>query len=100
MRAVRAPGHTQGMCVVEVDGGDDGDAVFLADLIPTAAHVPVPWVMGYDLYPVTSMETKKEWLARIGDGSHLCIFQHDPETPMARIVLEKPGRWRVEPVGA
>lgn len=95
---MRAAGHTSGMCVVQVAGGEDGDALFLADLVPTAAHLPVPWVMAFDLYPVTTMETKERWLERAAEGQWLCIFQHDPEIPSARLVTERPGRFRAEPV--
>jgi glyoxylase-like metal-dependent hydrolase (beta-lactamase superfamily II) len=98
VRAVRAPGHTAGMCVVTVDGGADGTAVFLADLVPTAAHLPIPWVMGFDLFPVTTMETTRRWLERAAAERWLCVFQHDPEVPMARLVAERPGRYRAEPV--
>jgi glyoxylase-like metal-dependent hydrolase (beta-lactamase superfamily II) len=99
VRLVRAPGHTAGMCVATVE--DDGEgAIFFADLVPTAAHLPTPWVMGYDLYPVTTMETKPGWVARAGERSWLCVFEHDPETPCARLAAgDRPGRWRAVAVG-
>lgn len=98
VRAVRAPGHTEGMSVVVLDGGHGSrKAVFLADLVPTAAHVPTPWVMGYDLFPVTTMTNKDQWLPRAAEEDWVCIFQHDPEIPAARLVEERPGRYRAEP---
>jgi glyoxylase-like metal-dependent hydrolase (beta-lactamase superfamily II) len=100
LRIVRAPGHTAGMCVVTVEDGGEG-AIFLADLVPTAAHLPTPWVMGYDLYPVTTMENKPRWVARAAEAGWLCVFEHDPEVPAARLVAgDRPGRWRAEPVTA
>jgi glyoxylase-like metal-dependent hydrolase (beta-lactamase superfamily II) len=114
VRAVKAPGHTRDMCVVLLDGrpatasssegaGGPGAtaerAVFLADLAPTRAHVPIPWVMGYDLYPVTTMETKARWLARAHDEGWLCIFEHEADRPLARLEEERPGRYRAVPVG-
>jgi glyoxylase-like metal-dependent hydrolase (beta-lactamase superfamily II) len=52
---LRAPGHNADMMCVRLTGG--GKTVFFtADLIPTAAHVPYPWIMGYDLYPLTTLE--------------------------------------------
>ena len=94
VRAVRAPGHTLGMSVVTVEDAGEG-AIFLADLVPTAAHLPTPWVMGYDLYPVTTMETKPGWVARAAESGWLCVFEHDPETPVARLEPgDRPGRWR------
>ncbi len=103
VRAVKAPGHNRDMCVVVLDGGGgDGDGggrgLFLADLVPTRAHVPTPWVMGYDLYPVTTMETKELWLARALEGSWTCIFEHEADRPVARLVAAKPGRLAAEPV--
>jgi glyoxylase-like metal-dependent hydrolase (beta-lactamase superfamily II) len=103
VKAVRAPGHNADMCIVLLDGGmpPNGDklqAVYWADLVPTAAHVPYAWIMGYDLYPLTTLENKKLWLPRATAGNWLCIFEHDPVTPFGRLVEEKPGRFRAVPV--
>ena len=96
VRLVKAGGHSPGMCVVEILDGDEG-ALFLADLVPTAAHLPTPWVMGYDLEPVTTMEQKPGWVARAGENGWLCVFEHDPDVPVARLVAgDRPGRWRAE----
>ena len=98
VQAVRAPGHNADMCIVLLDGGaEDQKAVFWADLVPTAAHVPYPWIMGYDLYPMTTLENKKLWLPRAAAGDWLCIFEHDPDIPFGRLVEEKPGRYRAGP---
>ena len=99
VRAVKAPGHNRDMCIVLIDGGDER-AVFWADLVPTTAHVPTPWVMAYDLYPVTTMENKKAWLPRAADAGWLCVFEHDAEMPLGRLVADKPGRYRAEPLVA
>jgi glyoxylase-like metal-dependent hydrolase (beta-lactamase superfamily II) len=100
IRAVKAPGHNRDMCVVTVDGGDpESRAIFFADLVPTSAHVPTPWVMGYDLFPLTTMEQKRLWLPRVAAEGWLCVFEHDPEMPLGRLVEEKPGRLRAERVG-
>lgn len=95
IHVVEAPGHNANMAVVHLDGGSPADqAVFLADLVPTSAHVPYPWVMGYDLFPLTTMESKARWLPPMAAGNWLAIFEHDAETPFGRIVEEKPGRFR------
>jgi glyoxylase-like metal-dependent hydrolase (beta-lactamase superfamily II) len=98
VKAVRVPGHNADMCIVLLEGGDDARAVYWADLVPTAAHVPYPWIMGYDLYPLTTLENKKLWLPKAAAGDWLCIFEHDPVTPLGRLVEEKPGRFRAVPV--
>jgi glyoxylase-like metal-dependent hydrolase (beta-lactamase superfamily II) len=93
VKAVRVPGHNADMCIVLIDGGDR-KAVFWADLVPTTAHVPYPWIMSYDLYPLTTLENKKVWLPRAAAEEWLCVFEHDADVPFGRIVEEKPGRFR------
>ena len=99
--AERASGHNADMCIVLLDGspGTEGNkAAFWADLVPTAAHLPYPWVMGYDLYPLETVANKQLWLPRAYEEGWLCFFEHDPEVPCARLVEEKPGRFGVQPV--
>ncbi len=98
VRAVRTPGHNADMCIVLIDGGGGKKAAFWADLVPTTAHVPYPWIMGYDLYPLTTLENKKKWLPQAAAEGWLGVFEHDAVTPFARIVEEKPGRFRAAPV--
>ncbi|HTQ80577.1 MAG TPA: MBL fold metallo-hydrolase [Thermoanaerobaculia bacterium] len=99
VRAVRAPGHNRDLCIILMEGGGE-TAVFWADLVPTTAHVPLPWIMGYDLYPLETLESKKLWLPQAVSGRWLGIFEHDADTPLARIVEDRPGRFRAEPVSA
>ena len=97
VRAERAPGHNADMCVVTLDGGGGERGVFWADLVPTAAHVPLPWIMSYDLFPMRTLESKRSWLPRAVAERWLCVFEHDPDTPWGRVVEERPGRYRCEP---
>lgn len=97
VKAVRTPGHNADMCIVLIDGGHGAKAVFWADLVPTAAHVPYPWIMSYDLYPLTTLENKKRWLPRAAEEGWLCVFEHDPEVPLGRLEEVKPGRFRAVP---
>jgi glyoxylase-like metal-dependent hydrolase (beta-lactamase superfamily II) len=98
VRAVKAPGHNADMCVIELDGGSGARGAFWADLLPTVAHVPLPWIMAYDLYPLTTLASKKSWLPRAARESWLGFFEHDAETPWARIVEEKPGKFATVPL--
>jgi glyoxylase-like metal-dependent hydrolase (beta-lactamase superfamily II) len=106
VRAVRTPGHNADMAIVLLDGGGDGDdgngaaAVFWADLVPTSAHVAYPWIMGYDLYPLTTLANKKIWLPRAAAGGWLSIFEHDAEMPVGRVVEDRPGRYGAAPLDA
>jgi len=98
VRAVKVPGHNADMCVITIDGGAREQGAFWADLVPTTAHVPLPWIMGYDLYPMETLAGKREWLPRAAAGGWLCVFEHDADTPFARIVEPKPGRFQAEPL--
>jgi len=92
---VRAPGHTRDMQCVRLRSGGR-TAIFLADLVPTTAHLPYPWIMGYDLYPMTTLEQKKRWIPEAVRGEWLCFFAHDPAVPAAYL-REKEGKVVAEP---
>ncbi len=98
VRVVKAAGHNRDMCIVLLDGGEDSRGVYLADLVPTTDHLPYPWVMAYDLFPLTTIENKKRWLPQACEEGWLCIFEHDPITPFARLNEVKPGRYEAQPV--
>ena len=93
---VRVPGHTQDMQCVRLRSGSK-TAMFWADLVPTTAHLPYPWIMGYDLYPMTTLENKKKLLPQAAREGWLCLFAHDPKTPACYLV-DRDGSIAVEPV--
>lgn len=67
----------------------DGQTVFgFADLVPMRAHVRFPWIMGYDLYPVETLEAKKKLLPRAARENWLCLFYHDADEPLCRLTEE------------
>lgn len=70
-------GHTVAQQLVKVSD-DDTTLVYTADLIPMTAHIPVPWVMAYDLAPAKSIEEKKALLQQAAEGEWLFFFEHDP----------------------
>ncbi|MEL7060904.1 MAG: MBL fold metallo-hydrolase [Acidobacteriota bacterium] len=99
VRAIEVPGHNAHMAIVRLDGGaDDAQGVYWADLVPTAAHVPFPWIMGYDLYPLETLRHKQDWIPRAAAGKWLSIFEHEHAEPWARLVETKPGRYAAEPL--
>ena len=64
---------------------DDGEtACFLGDIVPTSAHLPLPWIMGYDLEPLRTLETKRALLAEAARERWRLIFEHDPRVAMGR----------------
>lgn len=92
----RAPGHTADMQCVILRGG--GKAAFLfADLVPTTAHLPPAWIMGYDSYPLTTLDNKKKWISEVARQGWLALFGHDPVTPAAYL-HERDGQYVAEPV--
>lgn len=79
-------GHSSGVSVLRVDGGDpDHQAVFWADVVPTSHHIQPPYIMAYDLNAELSYQVRSEWLQRAAEGSWLGLFYHDPEVPFARV---------------
>jgi len=68
----------------------DGKTLFgFADLVPTRAHVPYAWVMGYDLYPVETVEAKKKLLPQAAQEKWTCLFYHDPDQALGTIVEDE-----------
>ena len=93
---IRVPGHNRDMMCVRLSGG--GKTVFFtADLVPTAAHVPYPWIMGYDLYPLQTLENKQKWIPRAVRENWLVIFGHEARTPSGYLTEQK-GKFVLEPV--
>jgi len=77
VEGIRVDGHTRGLQMVRVKG--DPDLYYVTDLIPTAAHLPLPYVMGYDLWPLETLEQKKSLYENITFGETLLAFEHDPD---------------------
>ncbi len=78
------PGHTLGHQGVFFDVPGQR-ALYAVDLIPTAAHLPLPFIMGYDLYPVTTLETKRAVLKDAIRENWLILFEHDPDLKAVRL---------------
>jgi glyoxylase-like metal-dependent hydrolase (beta-lactamase superfamily II) len=94
----RTGGHTMHHQLIKVESGGRA-AVFVADLMPTVAHVDEPWIMGYDLYPMDTLMYKKRFLREAIDGEYVIFFEHDPGIA-AGVIRERQGRKTVEPVPA
>ena len=78
------PGHTpHHQSVVLRSGGET--ACFLGDLIPTTHHLPLPWIMGYDVEPLVTLESKRALLAEALRDDWLLMFEHDATTGFGRL---------------
>ncbi len=92
------PGHIPWhQSIVLRSGGET--AVFLADVMPTAHHLPLAYIMGYDLEPLRTLESKRALLQEAAAEGWWFIFEHDVDTAMARVVLEGKGIGLAEVVG-
>jgi glyoxylase-like metal-dependent hydrolase (beta-lactamase superfamily II) len=114
------PGHTAHMLGIIIRGGQDaqqarnphfsqpqGDvgnpessstACYISDLIPTTAHIDLTWGMGFDLYPLQTIESKKEYYARAIPERWLTVFTHDPKIPWAYVEKDQAGKMSVREV--
>ena len=91
-----ARGHSETMQTWRLDRG--GQTLFgFADLIPTRHHVPLPWIMGYDLYPTETLAFKKAILPNAIVENWQCLFYHDFEHPICRLI-EIEGKIATKPV--
>jgi len=78
------PGHTRGHqgCFFDIPGAR---ALYTVDLVPTVAHLPLPYIMGYDLYPMITLETKRAMLRDATREEWLLLFEHDATTRAVRV---------------
>ncbi|MFN9493981.1 MAG: MBL fold metallo-hydrolase [Sphingobacteriales bacterium] len=70
-------GHTDAMMLPQINY-NGRTYVYMADLLPAAAHVPLPYVMAYDMFPLKTLEEKRDFLEEATDNNYVLIFEHDP----------------------
>ena len=77
-------GHSETMQTVKLTRG--GETLYgFYDMIPTRHHLPLPWIMSYDLYPTETLEFKKRILPQALEENWICHFYHDVEMPVCRL---------------
>jgi glyoxylase-like metal-dependent hydrolase (beta-lactamase superfamily II) len=100
------PGHTAHMQAVVIsspgenphisqktrDMGHPRSACYISDLIPTSAHIDIAWGMGFDLYPLQTIASKKQYYAQAVPEKWLTVFTHDPTTPWAYVEKDELGK--------
>jgi glyoxylase-like metal-dependent hydrolase (beta-lactamase superfamily II) len=85
------PGHTEHMQAVIVESG--GRTVcYTSDLIPTTAHIDITWGMAFDLYPLQTIESKKQYYAKAIPEKWVTVFTHDAKVPWAYVEKDEIGK--------
>ena len=85
------PGHTRDLQAIVLRSGGK-TACYISDLIPTSAHLDLNWVMGFDLYPVESIESRKRYYARAVPEKWLTMFTHDPDVSWGYVDRDERGK--------
>jgi len=73
-----ANGHTDAMMLPQISYKGK-TIIYMADLLPSAAHIPLPYVMAYDMFPLTTLQEKKSFLQEATDQEYILYFEHDPK---------------------
>jgi len=85
------PGHTRDMQAIIIRSAGK-TACYISDLIPTTAHVDLNWVMAFDLFPLETIESRKQYYAQAIPEKWLTMFTHDPNVPWAYVEKDERGR--------
>ena len=88
--ARKTPGHVPHHQSIIIDGGD-ARAIFMGDVIPTSHHVPLAWIMGYDVEPLRTLESKRALLRDAAAEQWLMIFEHDASHAWGRVTPDAKG---------
>lgn len=85
-----ANGHTRAM-MLPVIKYNDKTIVYMADLLPSVAHIPLPYVMGYDMFPLTTLNEKKIFLIEALENNYNLFFEHDPVNECCNLQMTEKG---------
>lgn len=97
VRCLPTPGHVPFHQSVLITSGGEA-ACFLADLVPTASHLPLPWIMGYDLEPLRTLESRRALYGRAEAEQWLLVFEHDAAVVGGRLGREGKAFALVDPL--
>ena len=87
---VQAFGHTDAMMLPKIQYKGKS-IVFMADLLPSAAHIPIPFIMGYDMFPLTTLIEKKSFIKEAQENDYVLFFEHDPLIECCSLQLTEKG---------
>jgi glyoxylase-like metal-dependent hydrolase (beta-lactamase superfamily II) len=83
-------GHTFGQNILKISDSSQ-TVLYCGDLFPFRSHIPLPYIMGYDLQPLVTLQEKKEILPKAVDEEWVLFFEHDPESASAKVVRTDKG---------
>jgi len=83
-------GHTFGQQLIKISDTTN-TLLYCCDMIPTASHIPLPYIMGYDLQPLVTLEEKKNLLQKAEEENWMLFFEHDPNTTVATVTKTDKG---------
>ena len=83
-------GHTEGMLLPKIQYNDKS-IVFMADLLPSTAHIPLPYVMGYDMQPLLTLNEKELFLNEALNNNYYLFFEHDSTTECCKLEMTEKG---------
>ena len=83
-------GHTPGLQMLKITDGNR-TLFYPADLVPFTSHVPLPYIMGFDLQPLLTLEDKRKYLKQAADEGWIIFFEHDTAIPAGKIKITEKG---------
>jgi len=85
-----ANGHTDAMMLPQIEY-KGRTIVFMADLLPSAGHIPLPYVMSYDMFPLTTLNEKKSFFTEAAAGNYVLFLEHDPVSECCEVQMTEKG---------
>ena len=83
-------GHTEAMMLPQIEYKGK-TIIYMADLLPSVSHIPIPYVMAYDTRPLHTLQEKKAFLAEAQEKDYILFFEHDPEIECCNLQLTEKG---------
>lgn len=84
-------GHTRAMMLPQINNYKGKTIVYMADLLPSAGHIPIPYVMAYDMFPLTTLQEKKAFLQEALQNNFILFFEHDPVYECCTLAMTEKG---------
>ena len=83
-------GHTEAMMLPQISYKGKS-ILYMADLLPSAGHIPLPYIMGYDMFPLTTLNEKKSFLMESLQNEYILFFEHDPAIECCNLLMSDRG---------